>query len=64
MAPGIVLLILGVLFISKPSWIWLVTESWKSEYAAEPSDLYLLSIRIGGTILSIIGAVSIIVSFF
>lgn len=50
----IFLLLLAGLLILKPRLVWLITESWKSEYATEPSDLYKISTRFGGVVVLII----------
>jgi hypothetical protein len=39
----------------KPPLIWIITESWKSNDATEPSDLYILSTRIGGIMFTLVG---------
>jgi hypothetical protein len=44
----IVLLIFSLLMIFTPKGIWVITESWKSNDATEPSDLYIWSIHFGG----------------
>lgn len=46
----ILLIIFGMALIFKPSEIWLITESWKSRDATEPSDIYIWSIRFGGVL--------------
>ena len=39
---------LGLIMFLRPGWLWLLTESWKSYRADEPSDLYILSTKVGG----------------
>lgn len=46
----ILLAVVGLLMIIKPSLIWTITESWKSNDATEPSQLYMWSIRFGGVL--------------
>lgn len=60
---GIFFIIIGALFILNPSFIWLITESWKSEDGTEPSSLYMWNTRFGGLILMIVGIGSVIVAF-
>lgn len=57
---GIVLVLIGLCFLLCPSMIYELTESWKSNVSAEPSDLYRLHIRIGGIICTLVGAVGIV----
>jgi len=45
---GIIIMIIGITMIIKPSVIWSVTESWKSNDATEPSSFYIWSTRFGG----------------
>ncbi|WP_331436818.1 DUF6199 family natural product biosynthesis protein [Gordoniibacillus kamchatkensis] len=52
---GVLLLILGLFMLFKPSIIWSITESWKSSDATEPSDLYVWSTRIGGLMFTLAG---------
>jgi hypothetical protein len=63
LALGICFIIIGVLFIITPSFIWLITESWKSDEGTEPSRIYIWNKRFGGMILLIVGIGSVIVSF-
>jgi hypothetical protein len=52
---GVFLIIMGVLMMIKPSLIWLITESWKSDDGAEPSNLYIRSTRFGGIMMTLAG---------
>ena len=61
---GILVLAVGIFAFAKPDLIWEFTERWKSERADEPSDLYVLSTRIGGILLALAGIFVIIVSLF
>lgn len=63
LALGIFFILLGVLFIINPSFIWLITESWKSDDGTEPSSLYIWNTRFGGMILLIVGIGSVITAF-
>jgi hypothetical protein len=46
--------------IIKPSFFWLITESWKSSVGTEPSDLYVLSTRFGGIMITLAGIGAVI----
>lgn len=48
-------LLCGSLMTIRPDIIWKINESWKSNDATEPSDLFLLLTRIGGICLLVIG---------
>lgn len=60
---GIIFIILGLVYCIKPVWIWRITERWKSYYADEPSDFYLLVTRIVGGFFVLFGVVMIILMF-
>ncbi|WP_186673436.1 DUF6199 family natural product biosynthesis protein [Sporosarcina sp. BP05] len=59
---GVFLLIAGVTMIVKPSILWLIAESWKSNDGTEPSDFYNGSTRFGGILMTIAGIGGIIAS--
>ncbi|PET61640.1 hypothetical protein CN514_13845 [Bacillus sp. AFS001701] len=59
---GILLILFGFLLIVNPEAFWVVTESWKSDGATEPSSFYKWSTRFGGSMCVLVGATSIIVS--
>ncbi|MHC0038770.1 DUF6199 family natural product biosynthesis protein [Pseudoneobacillus sp. C159] len=61
---GVILIIIGVSMIIKPSFIWRITESWKSNDGTEPSDLYVLSTRFGGIIMTLAGIGSVAAVIF
>ncbi|WP_449537643.1 DUF6199 family natural product biosynthesis protein [Ferdinandcohnia sp. Marseille-Q9671] len=62
-AMGIFLLIVGVVLLLKPSLVWTLTESWKTEDGTEPSSLYIWSTRFGGVMCICVGVGVIIVSY-
>ena len=45
---GIVFLALGAFLFFRPDLVWKLTEQWKSYRADEPSELYVLSTKVGG----------------
>ncbi|MBD3918528.1 hypothetical protein H8B09_07170 [Paenibacillus sp. PR3] len=60
----ILLVIIGIVILIKPSILWQVTESWKSDGAERPSDLYKLSTRFGGIMMSIAGLSGVVAIWF
>ena len=57
---GIGFLALGLLLFLKPGLVWKLTEQWKSYRADEPSDLYLLSTKLGGILFALLGIALIV----
>ncbi|EGL13379.1 hypothetical protein HMPREF9413_4872 [Paenibacillus sp. HGF7] len=57
------LIAVGLLMLLAPGAVWTVKESWKSNDGTEPSDLYILSTRMGGGIFLLIGIAGIVVSW-
>lgn len=51
----IIFVILGLVMTIRPDFFWYVTESWKSNDASEPSNLYILSTRIGEILFVLVG---------
>ena len=43
---GIILCTLGLIMSAKPTLIWKIAESWKTEESAAPSALYMKVLRI------------------
>ena len=60
---GLLFAALGVLLLKRPGILFEITEGWKYDGPAEPSDLFLYSARFGGVMLLIVGFVGIIVQF-
>ena len=50
----------GVFVLVKPQLYYELTESWKHGGTAEPSELYLLCIRIGGVICILVGTCALL----
>ena len=61
---SILIILLGLFLVIKPDWVYYISESWKSNFNSEPSNLYLVSTKIGGLIVLIIGLVLLILSLF
>lgn len=57
---GIILLIIGIVMLVLPDVFYQITESWKNDSSAEPSDFYKLHTRIGGILVSLVGVAGII----
>lgn len=57
---GIILTVVGILMLVRPTLVWSITESWKSSDATEPSNLYKLSIRFGGIMCTLAGVCLVI----
>ena len=57
---GIFLLIIGCVMLIKAKVMWKISEAWKTETNAVPTDLYMVIIRIGGCILVIGGIFAIL----
>ena len=53
---GIIIAIAGLFMLLKPQAVYQLTEGWKSNTPGEPSDIFLLSTRIGGGLCMLAGA--------
>ena len=52
---GIVLILWGLVMLCVPNFVYELTESWKSNRSAEPSDFYRFSTRFGGVMFILVG---------
>ena len=43
---GIILCVIGLSLNAKPTLVWKITESWKTETSSAPSDRYMRVVRI------------------
>jgi hypothetical protein len=59
----ILLTLFGLVMLIRPTTIWQITESWKSDDATEPSDMYIWYTRFGGVICTLAGIGGIYASF-
>lgn len=57
----IIIAIVGIFMILKPEVIYDITESWKNNRSGEPSDLYLLSTKIGGVLCLLLGVAGAVI---
>ncbi len=53
---GVVFALVGLLMLLKPDCIWSISEQWKSDSADGPSELYVLSTKIGGIVFLVVAA--------
>ena len=60
---GVLAVLIGVFMLWKPDIIFLITESWKHNGEAEPSDVFCISTRIGGGIIACLGVCGIVAQF-
>jgi hypothetical protein len=57
---GIFLFVIGGIMLIKPKTIWKFAESWKLKTKAEPTELYIILIRLVGCLLVIGGICAIL----
>lgn len=57
---GVLAVLIGIFMLWKPDIIFLITESWKHNGEAEPSDVFCISTRIGGGIMICVGVLGIV----
>ena len=57
---SIFVMIMGIVLLLFPEFVYEVTESWKSYSAGEPSKLYIISTRVGGACCVLAGIVGIV----
>ena len=43
---GIILCVIGLVFCVKPTLVWKIAESWKTEKSSDPSGRYMRALRI------------------
>ena len=43
---GIILCVIGLVLSAKPTLVWKITESWKTEGSNAPSDRYMRALRL------------------
>ena len=60
---GIVLILWGLVMLCAPNFVYELTESWKSNRSAEPSDFYRFSTRFGGVMCILAGIGGLFVPF-
>lgn len=59
-AAGIFLIVMGCVMLINPNIMWKIAESWKTKTNAEPTDVYMIMIKIGGLILAVGGIIAIL----
>ena len=60
---GIVFLALGAFLFFRPDLVWKLTEQWKSYRADEPSELYVISTKVGGVAFDLCGVAAVVLPF-
>ena len=60
---GIVLIGIGAFLFLKPDLMWKLTEQWKSYRADEPSELYVISTKVGGVAFALCGVAAVVLPF-
>ena len=60
---SILLILGGLLMLFFPDFVYDLSESWKSNRSAEPSDFYRFSTRFGGVMFILVGIGGMIVPF-
>ncbi|OZG63327.1 MULTISPECIES: DUF6199 family natural product biosynthesis protein [Bifidobacterium] len=62
---GLVLIAIGLLMVIEPKSFYEITQGWKNDGYAEPSQLFIISTRFGGAMFILVGlAGDIILLFF
>ena len=59
---GMIFIIIGLMMLICPKTIFEIAEQWKNNYNSEPSKIYIISIRFGGSMFLVIGLLSIYIS--
>ena len=60
---GIVFLALGAFLFFRPDLVCKLTEQWKSYRADEPSELYVISTKVGGVVFALCGVAAVVLPF-
>lgn len=60
---GIILVLLGLVMVIAPGVFYDITEGWKNNGQGEPSKLFVISTRIGGSVCCLVGLFGIVISF-
>lgn len=61
---AVILIAIGLTMLFKTEWFWTLTESWKSESASGPSELYDINIKFGGVMCFLVGLAGVIAELF
>ncbi len=57
----IALFLLGLLMVLFPYKYWKFSESWKNKSGAEPTNRYIIGVRIGGFVFMIVSLIVFVV---
>ena len=58
---GIALFLIGLLLVLFPYKYWKFSESWKNKSGAEPTDRYIIGVRIIGCFFIILSLISFVI---
>ncbi|WP_019007864.1 DUF6199 family natural product biosynthesis protein [Cohnella laeviribosi] len=58
------LIIFGIFIIRKPIIVWKIRDAWETQDGTEPSDLYIIVVRIVGGLFVFVGLVVFITQLF
>ena len=61
---GLFLLLCGLLALIRPDVVYLLLESWKSRSDGQAPDAYVLNLRLGGLVFSLVGLAGLLAFFF
>lgn len=61
---GIIFILIGLLMVVFPEFIYELQESFRSDMIGTPSKLYIISTRFGGVMFILVGLMGIIGFFF
>lgn len=61
---AVILIIIGLTMLFSPTLFWKLTESWKSENASSPSDLYKVNVTFGGIMMILVGLAGVLAELF
>jgi len=60
---GAILILMGVIMLIRPVYLWYISESWKTNDGDGPTGLYLWSTRFGGVMMTLAGSGVIVAAF-
>ena len=61
---GILVAIIGIVMLVNPKLFYDMTQSWKSDGATEPSKIFILETRLGGTLFLLVGIGGTVILLF
>ena len=61
---GIAIFLLGLFMVLFPYKYWKFFEGWKNKSGAEPTNRYIIGVRIGGCVYMIVALIAFVCTFF